>query len=84
MQPFLGLGVGGERFDYQIAGVDAHNEWMTNAAVGLYLRATDRFGVRLEARDCIARFDSGVSRAEDTWENDLMMTVGLSFRVPIR
>jgi outer membrane protein W len=84
VQPFFGLGVGGETFDYQIAGVDTHNEWMTNAAIGLYLRANDRFGLRFEARDCIARFKSGVSRSEDSWENDLMTTIGFSFRVPIR
>lgn len=83
VQPFIGLGGGGETFDYQIAGVDAHHEWMANAAVGLYLRANDRFGIRLEARDCIARWSSGVSGVDDGWENDLMTTVGFSFRVPI-
>ena len=78
--PFFGLGVGGETFDYALAGVDTHHEWMGNAVAGLRVAVNESFGLRLEARDCFARFDSGVSGVDDAWENDLMLTVGLSFR----
>lgn len=80
--PFLGLGVGGETFDYGIAGIDTDTEFMGNVVGGLRIALTDRVGIRLEARDCIARFDSGVSGVNNGWENDLMTTVGLSFRFP--
>jgi opacity protein-like surface antigen len=80
--PFLGLGIGGETFDYSIAGIDSETEFMGNVVGGLYFGVTDQFGVRLEARDCIARFHSGVSGVNNGWENDLMTTVGLSYRFP--
>jgi len=80
--PFLGLGVGAESFDYGLSGVDTETEFMGNAVVGLRFALTDQFGVRFEARDCIARFHSGVSGVNNGWENDLMTTVGLSFRFP--
>lgn len=83
VSPFVGLGVGGETFDYQIFGTETHNEWMGNAVVGLYLALSDRFGLRLEARDCFARFESGVDGVDDAWENDLMTTLGFSFRAPL-
>jgi len=83
-QPFFGLGVGAETFNYQIAGIEDHTDWMGNVVGGLYVQISDRFGVRFEARDCFARFGSGVSGVDDAWENDLMTTVGFSFRTPMR
>lgn len=83
VSPFVGLGVGGETFDYDIFGTKTNHEWMGNAVAGLYLTLTDRFGLRFEARDCIARFESGVSGVDDAWENDLMVTMGFSFRAPL-
>ncbi|MDH3271143.1 MAG: porin family protein [Gemmatimonadota bacterium] len=84
VDPFFGLGVGGETFDYALAGVDTHHEWMGNVVAGIRFAVNDRFGLRLEARDCIARFDSGVSGVSDSWENDLMATIGMSFRTSLR
>jgi outer membrane protein W len=75
-QPFFGVGVGAETFNYQIAGIESHTDWMGNVVGGLYVQLSDRFGLRLEARDCFARFEA--------WENDLMTTVGFSFRTPWR
>jgi hypothetical protein len=56
---------------------------MGNVVGGLFLPLTEGVGMRFEARDCFARFDSGVASIKDTWENDLMLTVGFSFRTPI-
>jgi hypothetical protein len=55
---------------------------MGNAVLGLYVQIREGLGLRIEARDCIARFESGVNAVNDTWENDLMTLVGLSFRLP--
>lgn len=82
VKPFFGLGVGAETFDYSIVGVKTETEFMGNVVGGLYFALTDQFGVRVEARDCIARFKSGLSGVNNGWENDLMTTVGLSFRFP--
>ncbi|MDH3222275.1 MAG: porin family protein [Gemmatimonadota bacterium] len=82
--PFLGLGVGGETFDYDTPGLKTENEYMGNVVGGLFLPVTDVFGVRFEARDCFARFDSGIATVDDAWENDLMLSVGFSFRTAIR
>jgi opacity protein-like surface antigen len=84
VDPFFGLGVGGETFDYSLPGVDTHHEWMGNAVAGLRFAVNDAFGLRLEARDCIARFNSGVSGVSNAWENDLMATIGLSLRTSLR
>lgn len=80
--PFLGLGVGAETFDYDIEGVENETEWMGNVAAGLHIELGEKLGLRLEARDCFARFHSGVSGIANGWENDLMTTVGLSFKFP--
>jgi hypothetical protein len=57
---------------------------MGNVVGGLFLPLMEGVGMRFEARDCIARFDSEVTSVNDAWENDLMLTVGFSFRTPIR
>ncbi len=83
VKPYLSVGVGAETFAYQDDDIERHSEWMGNAAVGLYFGLSETTGVRFEARDCIARFGSGVPSVDDAWENDLMLSVGLSFINPI-
>jgi len=80
--PFVGLGVGGETFDYDNATIETESELMGNAVVGLYVPLYESMGLRLEVRDCIARFKSGVAGVGNSWENDLMTTAGISFRFP--
>lgn len=82
--PFVGLGVGGETFDYDNATIETETELQGNGVIGLYVPLYEMVGLRLEVRDCIARFDSGVSNVDNAWENDLMTTVGISFRFPRR
>ena len=80
--PFVGLGFGAETFDYDAVNLETHTDLMGNAVLGLYVGLREGLGVRIEARDCIARFDSGLDGVDDSWENDLMTMVGLSIRLP--
>lgn len=82
VKPFVGLGFGAETFDYDIPDVETDTELMGNVLAGLFVELNDRLGLRLEARDCFARFDPDVSGVDHKWENDLMTTVGLSVRFP--
>jgi outer membrane protein W len=84
VQPFVGLGAGAETFDYRRSGWESHTDFMGNVVGGLYVALTDVTGLRLEARDCFARMGSGVDGIDDAWENDLMLTLGVSFRTPLR
>lgn len=83
VMPFVGAGVGGQTYDYEGYGLNDHSHWMGNVVAGLSFPIADRFALRLEARDCFARFDSGVAGVDDAWENDLMLTVGLGWRTPL-
>ena len=83
VQPFFGLGVGGETFNYQSAEFESHTDWMGNVVGGLFFEVSDMTGLRFEARDCFARFESGVADVSNAWENDLMLTVGVSFRTAL-
>ncbi|MEZ4417730.1 MAG: outer membrane beta-barrel protein [Gemmatimonadota bacterium] len=80
IQPFVGLGAGAETYAYNRSGLEGHTDLMGNVVGGLYASVTDMVGLRLEARDCFARFESGVQSVDNAWENDLMVTLGLSFR----
>ncbi len=81
--PFVGAGIGAETMNYAASRVETHTELMGNVVGGLYVAVTEMTGLRFEARDCFARFDSGMPSVDDAWENDLMLTLGLSFRTPI-
>lgn len=81
--PFVGLGVGAETFKYNHQEIESHTDMMGNVVGGLYLAFSETAGLRFEARDCFMPFESGIASVDDSWENDLMLTVGLSFRRPI-
>lgn len=83
VQPFVGVGAGAETFDYRSSKYGSHTDFMGNVVGGVYFALTDMTGVRLEARDCFARMESGVGGVDDAWENDLMLTLGVSFRTPL-
>lgn len=84
LKPYLSLGVGAETFAYRADELERHTDWMGNVAAGLFYAFHETAGVRFEARDCVVRFDSGIASVDDAWENDLMLSVGLSFIQPIR
>jgi hypothetical protein len=81
VEPFAGLGIGAETVSYDPElSWQRHNDLMGNAVVGGNAWLTDRLAIRLEARDCITRFDSHITGIEHSTENDLMLSAGLMFR----
>ena len=46
LQPFVGLGLGGETMTYRPARLDGHTELQGNAVVGANYWVTDVFGIR--------------------------------------
>jgi opacity protein-like surface antigen len=81
VQPFLGLGVGGETYDYKLSTLENHTEWMGNVAAGLTIPMTSLAALRLEVRDCLTRFESHVTNFGNVTQNDLMLSAGVTFDV---
>lgn len=84
VEPYVGLGVGGETFSYEIDEWKGHTDVMGNVLGGLLVPLTDQVSMRLEARDCITWFKSDVSGVDDAAQNDLMLTFGLKFSLGLR
>jgi outer membrane protein W len=84
LEPFVGVGVGGETMSYdpQLAW-QRHTDFMTHAVVGGHLWLNERLAVRIEGRDCLTRFNSHVEGEGSTNEHDLMISGGLTFRTPL-
>jgi outer membrane protein W len=80
VQPFIGLGVGGETMSYEPQGWERHTTLQGNALVGTNVWLTDGIALRFDARDCLSSWESHLDGVDDTTENDLMLSVGLSFR----
>jgi outer membrane protein W len=84
LEPFVGVGVGGETMSYdpQLAW-QRHTDFLTHAVVGGHLWLNERLAVRIEGRDCLTRFRSHVEGEANTNEHDLMISGGLTFRAPL-
>jgi hypothetical protein len=80
LQPFVGLGLGGETMTYRPARLEGHTELQGNAVVGANYWVTDVFGIRFDLRDCLSTWNSHLVGVDDEPENDLMLGVGVSFR----
>jgi len=81
VRPFLGLGAGGETYDYRLSTLKNHTEWMGNVAAGLTIPMTSLAALRLEVRDCLTWFESHVSNIDNVTQNDLMLSAGVTFNV---
>jgi outer membrane protein W len=85
VEPFVGVGIGGETMSYDPElSWQRDSHFMTNAVVGGHLWVYDRMAVRLEARDCLTRFSSHVEGESSTNEHDLMISAGVTFRAPLK
>jgi hypothetical protein len=85
VEPFAGLGIGAETasFGPQLAW-ERQSDLMGNVVLGGNAWLNDNVALRLEARDCVTRFDSHVDGADRSTENDLMLFAGFMFRAPLR
>jgi len=83
IEPFLGVGIGAETYDYEATGVEIDTELMGNVYAGFHYPLRSHLGLRFELRDCVTWFDSRIPGAENQAQNDLMATVGLAVRVPL-
>lgn len=81
--PFLGLGFGAERYDYAVAGTRPDTYLTGNVVGGIAVALRDNLGLRFEARDLVWNVRSGVPDVSAEWENDLMLSTGLSWRIPL-
>ena len=78
--PYGGLGVGAETYGYRSGSIEPQTHWQANLVGGLTFDLSERLGLRIEARDCLARWESGITGVANEWENDLMITAGINWR----
>jgi hypothetical protein len=81
--PFVGLGLGRKRYGYDAPDIDADAHLVGNVVGGIALTLRDDFGIRFEARDAFGRLDSGVADVDARWMNDLMLSTGVSWQIPL-
>lgn len=80
VQPFIGVGIGGETMSYEPQGWQRHTALQGNALVGANVWLTEGLALRFDVRDCISTWESHLGGVEDTTENDLMLSVGFNFK----
>jgi len=77
--PFVGLGVGGRTYDYRDVDVDAKTNVAGYGALGGEI-GFGQFGVRIEGRDYVSRFEPLIGNGETKTRNDVAVAAGLTIR----
>lgn len=81
VRPFAGAGVGARTYDYS-GSIRSQTQWTTTFLAGVSVELGEGRALRIQGRDVLAPFHSVLPRARG-WENDLMITAGMSWRVPL-
>ena len=77
--PFVGLGVGGRTYDYRDLDVDAKTNVAGYGALGGEF-GFGQFGLRIEGRDYVSRFEPLIGSGEAKTRNDVAVAAGLTIR----
>lgn len=83
VEPFVTLGLGSERLEFDLPGVDSRTDFMWSFGPGATLALSERLGVRLDLKDCVTSFDPHLPDRAREPEHDLMLILGLSYRLPV-
>jgi opacity protein-like surface antigen len=79
VRPFVVGGVGAKTYDFE--GMDTRTDFMWNVGAGVDVALHPMATLRLEARDYMSMFDSGIASVDDKIQHDLALTAGISFRL---
>ncbi len=77
--PFAGLGIGGRTYNYRDLDVESKTNVAGYGALGGEL-GVGRWGLRLEARDYISRFEPLTGTGETRTRNDVTIVTGITVR----
>jgi hypothetical protein len=82
VHPFGSVGFGGTTYDYS-GSIRSHAHWMTTLAGGFFYELGDGRALRIQVRDFLSPFDSALPGVGAGWQHDLMITAGMTWRVPL-
>jgi len=77
--PFAGLGIGGRTYNYRDLDVESKTNVAGYGALGGEL-GVGRWGLRLEARDYVSRFEPLTGSGETKTRNDVTIVTGITLR----
>jgi hypothetical protein len=77
--PFAGIGIGGRTYNYRDLDIEAKTNVAGYGALGGEL-GVGRWGLRLEARDYLSRFEPLTGTGETKTRNDITIATGITVR----
>jgi opacity protein-like surface antigen len=82
LHPYSGMGLGAKTFDYS-GRIHSRSQWTSSFVAGMSLDVGGGQSVYLQGRDLLSPFDSGVAGVRGGWENDVMISAGVTWRIPL-
>lgn len=79
-EPFLSLGLGAVTRVYDLPGTGSQTDFLWSFGPGTTLPLSDRWGVRIDLRDCVTSFDPRLAERGKEPAHELLLLVGLSYR----